>query len=540
MANTNKKTCALDNDCDNNYVCAFDEKDMTHYCINNDINEIYYGCLDKNKVKELESIESNSNSEFKKCIDFSRRQVNKDGMEYNYMIFKPKKNVYVDTTTINIYLKCEEQILAIIPYNDYFILKCNENQEECNLESKDSLKNFIKKNSQNCIKKLYLEIIYECENEGLKKKKLINIDIDNFNKINIDLKCPVDIDSDKFRSKCASLYLDNKDMNNFKNIIDTNKNLYECSNPVYTLPRIVTNINNYKKKNAKNANMQLQDYDNKINEKIDDLKKLKAEKYIKLKEIQNGETITIEEAYNVINSIPLDRLLNNTKENWVLTPNLDAIENILNNDKYSNAINYHGMVYTIEDVIKIANESNQNFFVWYHNSYELENFASKLFFVDIFSIDSELLKKTNWVKHDNVTSGIFRFQLEHFSIIDEIYSDVDSYTESTGTIPNNLNDDDLKKLLASNIKNNILMNKYSELSENILSDNGISTNVINKLNNQITTFGQAIEMNNYEAKINDKILYILYIISALVFIIFIVVIVYYNNITAGKIKIFGQ
>ena len=58
------------------------------------------------------------------------------------LIFKPKKFSYIDTTTINIYLKCEEQILAIIPYNDYFDLRCDENRERCTLESKESLLNF--------------------------------------------------------------------------------------------------------------------------------------------------------------------------------------------------------------------------------------------------------------------------------------------------------------------------------------------------------------------------------------------------------------
>ena len=47
-------------------------------------------------------------------------------------------------------------------------------------------------------------------------------------------------------------------------------------------------------------------------------------------------------------------------------------------------------------------------------------------------------------------------------------------------------------------------------------------------------------MNNYEDKINDKILFVLYIVSGIVFVIFIVVLVYYNNITAGKIKLFGK
>ena len=224
----NKKSCISDNDCDNNSICAFNNNDLEHYCVSNNINDLYYGCID-NSVNNIDSVESKSTLDhinYKKCIDFTRRQINNEGLEYNYMIFKPKKYAYIDTTTINIYLKCEEQILVIIPYNDYFNLRCDENRENCILESKESLLNFIVQNSTNCNKKLYLEVIYECENEGIKKKEKIPVYLDNFKDIKIKLKCPIDDNNDKFKSKCEAVYINNFDKkNNINELIDVKKSL---------------------------------------------------------------------------------------------------------------------------------------------------------------------------------------------------------------------------------------------------------------------------------------------------------------------------
>ncbi len=539
MADINKKSCSFDNDCDDNSYCAFDEKDLNHYCISNDVNDMYYGCMDSDKLGNFDSIQSNSNLEnknIKTCIDFTRKQLNSDGFEYNYMVYKPKKNVYVDTTTLNIYLKCDKQILATIPYNDYFTLKCTENQESCILQAKDSLENFIKQNIQNCNKEVYLEVVYSCENENIKKTLKIDIDMANYIKINVPIQCPVDGNNDKFTSKCASLYMNNNDATQ-NSSINKNKTLYECSNPVYKLPRHVNDINKYKKKQVKQTNIEIQDYDNKINEKLSDLKRLKAEKYIKLKQIQTGEIISFEDAMEVINGMSVQKLLNTTKENWEFYQNMDGIESIINDDKYNSIIEYYGLVYTIDDAIKIANEKNQNMFVWYHNSYELENYASKLYFVDIYGLDSEILNKENWAKHDNVTTGLFKFQSEHFVG----GSDGEYQSEEYDTSGMSINDKiKMRALLIQSIANHDSMKKYIGLQHNILQDNGLSNNVINKLNNQITTFGQAIEMNNYETSINNRILMILGPLTFFAFIIFISVMVYFNNVTAGKIKLIGK
>lgn len=540
MGDINKKSCSFDNDCENGLYCAFDEKDLKHYCVSSDVTDMYYGCMDSNKIGEFESIHSNlENKDIKTCIDFSRKQLNGDGLEYNYMIYKPKKNVYVDTTTLNVYLKCGEQVLAAIPYNDYFTLKCTDNQEKCILHAKDSLENFIKQNIQNCNKDVYLEVVYSCENENIKKTLKIDVDMANYIKINIPIQCPVDGNNEKFMSKCASLYINNNE-SNINSSINKNKSLYECPNPVYKLPRHVPDINKYKKKQIKQTNIEIQDYDNKINEKLDDLKRLKAEKYIKIKQIQTGETISFDDALIIINRMSVQKLLNTTKENWGFYQNMDAIETIINDDKYNSIIEYYGLVYTIDDVIKIANEKNQNMFVWYHNSYELENYASKLYFVDIYGLDSEILNRDNWAKHENVTTGLFKFQAEHFGKGDlsaNDYEEDDSNDINRMTMTDKIK---LRKILIDSIENNSKMQKYIGLQNNILHDNGLSHNVINKLDNQITTFGQAIEMNNYETSINNRILAILGPLTFFVFVIFISVMVYFNNVTAGKIKLFGK
>lgn len=533
----NAKKCSSDNDCDNDNLCSFNDDDYSNYCIKNDINDFYYGCINNNVYHNLESIESKSDSnnfDYNKCIDFSRRQINKDGLNFNYMIYKPKKKTFVDTSTINIYLKCEDEILAVIPYEDYFTIKCDENQENCVLISKESLLNFIKQNTKNCNKKLYLEVIYECENEGFKKNLKIYFDINNFTNIKIDLKCPIDETNDKFNSKCQAIYIDNYSINknNYKDLINMDKTLNECKNPIFKIPRIVNDVSKYKKVKSNYSNNEIKEYDNKINQQINDLKKLEAEKYIKLKKIQTGEVITLEQAYDIINTKSFNNLLENSKEKWKIFKNYDAAQNIFQENENNKILNYYGKVYTLEEAINIANYNKQNYFVWYHNSYELDDYASKLYFIDLFYEDTKLLKKSNWVSHENVTTCILKDYLEF--VIDS--NEIDN-------INNTSNDEDmhkLKEIFDSSSSNNEELNKKIRelIDNNILNSGNINDITITNLNNKITTYGQAISMNNYENNINDKILKALIIITIFIFIIFIIVMVYFNNKTAGKIKLF--
>lgn len=515
MTDNSKKNCISDNDCDTNNICAFNEEDLNHYCINNDVNNLYYGCVNKD-ISSVESAKS-EHSNYKNCINFARRQLNSDNLEYNYMIFKPKKNAYVDTTTINIYLKCDNQILAAIPYNDYFNIKCDQTQENCILESKESLYNFIVQNTTNCKNKVYLEAIYECENEGIKKNIKIPIIINEYKPVKINLTCPIDENNNKFKSKCEALYINN----NIDNYVDTQKTLYECQNPLYKVPRIVNNINDYKKLKQKNSNLELKQYDNKINEKIEDLKKLEAEKYIILKKIQTGQIISFEDAYNEINKNSVDK----SKDKWKLYKNYDAVQNLFSEfEKNDSVMKYYGLVYTIEDAIKIANDNNENLFVWYHNTFELNNFASKLYFIDIYNVNEELLSKTNWVKNENVTTGILKMQIENFE--DENENENEKFESDVAN----------QTLLT---ESNDLKTKYLELINQNLNTKDVNNYVLKNLNDKITTYGQAISMNNYETNINNNILVVLMVVLGIVIILFVVLLVYFNYLTNGKIKIFS-
>ena len=522
MVNINKN-CLTDTDCDKDKICAFDEINLEHYCINNNKSNLYYGCLnDNNNFESTENKFNNLDYDIKDCIDFSRRQLNKDNIEHNYMIYKPKKNIFIDTTTINIYLKCNKEILAIIPYLDYFNIKCDDNKEICILESKKSLLNFIIQNSKNCIENIYLEIIYECENEGLEKILKIPIDIENFNELNIELKCP--INNNNYKSKCESIYINPYllEKDNYNELIDINISTRECENPLFKVPRLVKNINNYKRLKTKNSKDELSEYDIKINEKIEDLKKLEAEKYVKLKKLKNGIDITLEESYDIINKSSLDKLINNNLEDWKIYENYDAIQNLFEENEKNELLTYYGKVYTLDLAIEIANENSQNYFVWYHNSYEVNDFASKLYFIDIFYGNQDLLKKSNWIKHENVTTCVSKYDIETFV---DLNLEEESINNNKDILIGNLIDIFKKK---DEYNGNI----YDDIGEIINNSMNNSQNIYNNVNkyldDKITTYGQAISMNNYEENINNKILKILSFVSIIMIIIFIFLLAYIN------------
>jgi hypothetical protein len=421
--------CNTDKDCDNNNICSFNPNDLKHYCINNDIEYLYQGCIKDDSYKNnFETVDYNNNSsDYMKCIDFGRRQKNKDGFEYNYMVFKPQKNVYVDTTTINIYLKCDGLLIAAIPYEDYFNIKCENDQQNCILESKKSFMNFVIQNTEKCIgKNIYLEVIHECENEKVKSSQNIPIDINKNDPIKINLKCP--IQENNFKPTCQAVYIDNNGIeNNNVNIVDNNIKLYECQKPIYKIPIIVNDINNYKRMKKKQSSMEIKNYDYKINEKINELKKLEAEKYMKLKIIQTGKSISFEDAYNIVDKFSISKLISTSNNNWNIYKNFDAAQNLFEENTKNNFITYYGKVYSLQEALNVVNQNNQNFFVWYHNSFEFNDYASKLFFIDIFYVDDELLQKSNWAKSKNVSTGLIKFDLEHFDFPIENDDNLNNY-----------------------------------------------------------------------------------------------------------------
>jgi hypothetical protein len=334
----------------------------------------------------------------------------------------------------------------------------------------------------------------------------------------------VNNENEKFKSKCNAVFLNNNSIND--RTINKNKSMYNCNNPIYTIPRIVPDKNIYKKLKDTSAKNEIKNYDNKINEKIEDLKKLKTEKYIKLRKIQTGENISYEEAYQIVNKYSSKKLVDNSNEYWTLFNNYDAAQYLYNDKNNSSILKFFGKVYTIDEAKKVADENNQSFFVWYNNSYELDNFASKLYFIDIYNIENDLFDKSNWAKSENVTTAILNF---------ETYDNDDDNWHETGTGLDNSNSKKITNLINTSIQNTTLMkNQYLEMVNNI-PDYNVNMNVIDNLNSKITTYGQAINMNNYETNINNNVLIVIFFILGIFVIIFITVLVYFNNKTAGKV-----
>jgi len=274
-----------------------------------------------------------------------------------------------------------------------------------------------------------------------------------------------------------------------------------------------------------------------------------------------GENIPYEDALKIVSN----KSVQVSKNKWKIFSNMDAIQKLFSyNENETEILKYYGKVYTIQEAIDIANKNNELFFVWYHNSYELDNYTSKLFFIDIFSLDENILNKKEWVKSENVSTGILNFNMENFNggygtefsanpkslfgidpeedLYDINHSDYieggniigyDIYDSTT----NNL--DKLSNILEkAQINDKIQLEIEETLEDYILNNKNLNDNVINNINNKLTTYEQAINMNDYETNINNNILLYLGIIFGILFIIFVSMLAYYNNKTAGIINIF--
>ena len=92
--------CMSDSDCSNDYLCSFDNNDLNHYCVKNEESKLYKGCLvDINNVNYIDSKSKSDTENIKGCIDFSRRQINEDGFNYNF--FRLDYNIFYYFIYIN-------------------------------------------------------------------------------------------------------------------------------------------------------------------------------------------------------------------------------------------------------------------------------------------------------------------------------------------------------------------------------------------------------------------------------------------------------
>lgn len=512
--------CSDDKQCSNNYMCTFDDKNLNHQCKKGGQNNLYLGCLDHD-VKSFDYVSSHNQDDlnnFDDCLSFSRKQSNKDGMSHNYFLFKKKKVSSVDLSSINIYLLCGNKNIATFPIEDYFESSCDYDNQNCEFQAKEIFFNFIEVNKKNCNEDLYLEINYECYNENMKNKEIIPLNkiSDSFS---FKINCPKNKSNPKFQAKCISLYIDPQDKNKYDKI-NKKKLLYSCSDPIYKVPRIVKNIDKYRQNIYKKSTSDINQVDSSIEEKKKEILNLEAEKYQKIYKLNHHKEISKEKALNEIQNkksqIKFDK--NEIERKWKLFNDYDALQNILNDAQFKSAITYFGKVYTIEEAMKSANDNNQSFFVYYSNSYELDTFSSKLYFIDIYQIDNIIFDKQNWVKAKNVTTALLNFE-NYYDNAPNPDDDINIFKDyiSNLLVYQQLMTDELKHLNNKNVDD---VNNINSIVIKNLNDN---------LDKKITTKNQVIRMNNYQEKTNNFLINLLSILFIILFIVFIFIILYYTS-----------
>lgn len=511
----NKKLCFNDTDCSAGNICAFDKTDLNHYCIKSEKSELYQGCIINDK--DLNKVETNGVNSIANCINFSRRQINNDGFNNNYFIYKPKKRTSVDTTTINIYLKCGKEILAVLPYDDYFELKCSDNLEECRLVSKENLFNFIKQNIKNTpcrdFNDIYLEYDYLCDNEGVRLSQKVKVKENQ--KVVINITCPVNKENEKYKTKCASLFIDES---NLKNNVDKDVPLQKCSTPLYKTPFIVKDKTKYEEAIKEKAHREMQMVQNEIDNKMEEVSKLKIEKYMR------ENNVTRQEA---------EEALSKKKPEWITLENTDAVSFFLNSPTYGEMIQIYDMpVMSIEEARQIAVKNNEFYFVWFHNTYNNSEYASKLFFIHPNKNDNpkfNIFDKKILKRDANVTTCVFNSEIEGYDNVFDSITDLQLYTF-----------DQVIDLISQTVAQTSNINGNTDvIIDNIESKSEINSQIINKINNKITTLEQRVKMTDYESNVNDGILNIIYIILFFIVVLAIGTFVYMVQ-TYPNVKLIGR
>jgi len=513
------KLCNDDNQCLDNYMCSFDEDKLSHSCKNHNQNNLYLGCLDKD-IHNLEYISSNSaehHSNFKKCLDFSRKQTNKDGYYHNYFLYKKKKESSVDLSSIQILLVAGSNNIATLPIQDYFDTEYYDNNQRCKFTAKKILNNFIETNKINIKEKMFIEISYECYNEINKNKEIISVD-DIRENFSFEISCPKNKNNPDFESKCISFFINENDKEKHHKI-NKKKLLYTCENPLYNTPRIVKDIHVYKKNVFKKNNSEINNYEKQIEEKKNELKNLEAQKYQKIHKINKNKDISLEKALENVNKLDILKSNDNIERKWKLFRNFDALQNILEDPQYKDAIKpYSTKIYTIEEAMKVANEANESFFVYYHNSFELDQYSSSLYFIDIYKMDNNIFDQKTWNNSNNVTTAILNFE----NYYDNGFYDQQNIQVFKDYISNllvyqQLMTDELRQMNSKNVDD---VNKINDI---------VINNLNNNLDKKITTKNQGIKMNQTEEKMNNYLINILTSIFIGALVLYIFIILYFSS-----------
>ncbi len=515
--------CKLDSDCSKGNKCAFNEKNMRHQCIPANKKILYQGCLNTKKFNEYNRIESSSQEDTKdmnKCIDFVRRQKKSDGLHYNYMIFKNKIDSFVDLSTINVYLKCNEELLLVMPTKEFFEVKCDDRQQKCVLKPNGTFKTFVHSNAQTCGGRLSLEVEYSCENENIDNTLKIPINPKKMDDIIIDVRCPVNVEDSKFQSKCVAAYFDTDNSNpgvqKYLDLLDKNIEPENCVQPVYKVPMIVSDIDVYQQLMNQKTSKNIQEYNKMLNDKEEEMIQLKM-KQLKLKyKKETKRELNDEEARHMVEANKVEYfqdspLMSKSKTangncTWKIHEHKNPFGvHVEENDirKYTTPV--EGKYYMIEQARNKACDLNASMFLWFSNSYDLSNLRNKLYIITPSQL--ETIKKdfhakdwNKWAKVNNVHVGVAT-------------TDEELMQEKFDTTMSGLNEQ-MKTYY------NQFMNFFEKTDihteEKIIENN----QKLNQLQSQIMTLNESIKKNEFEEDVNNQMTMFLSILLAILLVIF--------------------
>lgn len=516
--------CKYDGDCGKNEYCSFDDRTLKHQCVPNKSKMFYEGCLNTKKYNEFDKIESSSKEDhqnLKSCIDFVRRQKNKDGLHYNYMVYKNKKNSFVDLSTINVYLKCNDELLLVMPTKEFFHINCDHAQQKCILTPNETFFTFLSSNQKTCGGKLSLDIEYSCENENLLKKFKVPLSMKSLRGLKIDLTCPVNIEDSRFQSRCVAAYFDtqnsNPDVTKYLELLDKNIEPENCVQPVYKVPRIIQDKDIYlqlqKQKNQRN----IEDYNEKLEERERELNKIRAEKLKIQYKNDTGKELDDREALRMVQMNKTEYFSQDQKSstsscNWKIHEHKNLFGDYLEeNDIRKYATPFEGKIYMIEEAKNKACELNASMFVWFSNKYELSNLRNKLFVItpsqwDRIQKDFDNTDWSKWKKVNNVHVG--RLTSENELLKEEFDSQLAVTTQQ--------------------------LNQYYNQFLNFFEQTVIHTdekvdnnqNTLKNLEDKISTMTQDIKKNEYETNVHNQLMGILGGIIIIILILYVVYLAY--------------
>ncbi len=329
------KKCKSDAQCNSDQLCAFNEKDETHYCIS---NQLYVGCLkSKDSIsRSITSIQENDVKDVKSCIDFARK-LNNHEILYDYTMYQPKKEVPIQKSSIQMDLMCGDMKVLSLPYEDYMDETCDIYQEHCTLRPKEIMKKIISKNQPNCKKDYHLQLSYKCDVENREKSVKVPLINGKIKEDEVKLSCPVEDEEGKnpYQATCTA-YSIHADAN-LEDRFDANKSQEQCGKYAsYQIPNIIQDLATYQAKKKEGFQKKIQKFENMIQADEEELFKKKALQYMLQYEKKYHQKISYSKALEQVKSI-FEHATNSTTsslDSWDTTSGINKIPFEINSPVY--------------------------------------------------------------------------------------------------------------------------------------------------------------------------------------------------------------